>query len=130
MRYKIEIDTQTKKIDLFKITSIYNHVDTQHKEHVGWVIGRDRSNILRLIEELACEESLYEIFVGIYNAEIELMRVAENKSMRIATHVRWLRGKERQIILKAIEAIAEESKDSVDLDADFVDNELNRALNK
>jgi len=130
MRYKIEINTQTKKIDLFKITSIYNHVDTQHKEHIGWVRGRDKNNILRMIDALDHEEILYEIFVGVHNVETELMRVAENKQMRIAHHVGWLRGKERQVVLKAIEDLGEERKDSVDLDADFVDNELNRALNK
>lgn len=131
MKYKIEINTQTGNIDLYKIVPVYNHMDTQHKEHIGWILDSHQKSILKIIEALDCEETLYEIFVGMYHTEIEVLRVAENKDMRIAHHVCWLDGKDKQVILGAIDYVTtDEVRDLIDLEADFVDNELNRALNK
>ena len=132
MKYTLEINMETEKIDIFKIVPVYNHMDTQHKEHIGWARGQDKENILNIIrkEAFSHDESLYEIFVGMSNVEIELLAVSEDKKIRVAVHACWLRGKNRDMVINAIKALDKGKKDKVDLEADFVENGVGSALNK
>ena len=92
-------------------------------------IYKHKPQLLTMIrkEAFSFDDSLYEIFYDNLSGEMELLAVKETGKIRNAVPIKWLVGKNRQIILRALRPV---KKEKIDLQADFVENGVGTALGK
>jgi len=132
MKYKLIADIEKNTIEVIGVSKDFNHPDQEFTEPVGQITGQDKKNIIKLIrkEAFIFDDSTYEIFVGIYGVDAELLAVDVNKKVRVARHVCWLMGKNRDIVLKPLKELPNCTRSKEDLEADFIENGVGNALNK